>query len=417
MKRFLLFVRLFRESFRFAFNAIVVNKLRTLLSLSGITIGIFAIITVFTIFDSMEAEIRKSIDSLGSNVLFIQKWPWAMGGDYPWWKYYRRPQAHPDDMEAIQRRSRTVDHAAYMMGVSRTVKHLNNSIEGVTVLGVSHDYDQVMEINIADGRYFTPMESNNGHNVVIIGSDIVENLLRGKDPINSTIKIFGQKFSVIGTLQRQGEDMFGNSADNQVIMPVNHIRNYYNLRERDGTVVVKAKENISNEEMKDEVTGILRSARKLKPTADDNFAINETDVISKGFDELFGVIAFVGWIIGGFSLLVGGFGIANIMFVSVRERTNIIGIQKALGAKRYFILLEFLFESVVLSLIGGLFGLLFVYLISFLMSTAMNMEVVLTAFNIILGLGVSFIIGLVSGIIPALMASRLDPVVAIRSGG
>lgn len=417
MRQFILFVRLFRESYLFALNAIIVNKLRTILSLSGITIGIFAIITVFTIFDSMESSIHKSIDSLGSNVLFVQKWPWSMGGDYPWWKYYRRPQPDLDDLRTIQKISRTAESAAYMMGVTRTVKRLNNSIEDVTIAGVSHDFDQVMDVKIAEGRYFTPQESNNGHNVAILGSDVVSNLFQKTDPINKTIKIFGQKFSVIGTLEKEGEDMFGGSNDNQVILPVNYVRNLYALRETDGTIVVKARKNISNEEMKDELTGILRASRKLKPRSDDNFAINETDLISKGFDELFAVIAMVGWIIGGFSLLVGGFGIANIMFVSVRERTNIIGIQKALGAKKYFIMFEFLFESVILSLIGGLLGLLFVYLITFMMSSAMNMEVTLTMFNIVLGLGVSFIIGLVSGIIPAWIASRMDPVVAIRSGG
>jgi putative ABC transport system permease protein len=417
MKRLILFLKLFHESYRFAVNAIVVNKLRTFLSLSGITIGIFAIITVFTIFDAMESQIRKSIDSLGSNVLFVQKWPWAMGGDYPWWKYYRRPQPDLDDLRWIQRQSRTAEAAAYMMGVSKTVKRENNAMEGVSVLGVSHDYAAVMTVNIGEGRYFTPSESAHGQNVAIIGAEIAENLFRNRDPLNEAIKVFGRKFIVIGTLQKEGEDMFGNSPDNQVVLPVQYMRKLYTLREADGSIVVKARPGVSNDEMRDELRGILRSVRKLKPSADDDFAINETDLISKGFDQLFAVIAMVGWIIGGFSLLVGGFGIANIMFVSVRERTSIIGIQKALGAKRYFILLEFLFESVILSLFGGMLGLLFVFGITFLMSAAMQMQISLTLFNIGLGLGVSFVIGLVSGIIPAWIASRMDPVVAIRSGG
>ena len=417
MRKFFLFAKLLRESYLFAISAIVVNKLRTILSLSGITIGIFAIITVFTIFDSMESEIRKSINSLGSNVLFVQKWPWVMGGEYPWWKYYNRPQPDLEDLRTIQRQSTTAELAAYMMGMNKTLKRGNNSIDGATVLGVSQDYDMVMEVNIADGRFFTPIESNNGHNVCVIGAEVSSNLFGEIDPIGKDIKIFGQNSNVIGVLVREGEDMFGNSGDNQVILPVNYVRNLFDLRQIDGTIVVKAKPNVSNDEMRDELTGILRSARKLKPRADDNFAINETDLISKGFDELFGVIAMVGWIIGGFSLLVGGFGIANIMFVSVRERTSIIGIQKALGAKRYFILLQFLFESVILSLIGGILGLLFVYGITYLIGNAMNMEVTLTLGNIVLGLGVSFVIGLVSGIVPAMVAARLNPVVAIRSNG
>jgi putative ABC transport system permease protein len=417
MRRALLFARLFHESFRFAIHAIVVNKLRTVLSLSGISIGIFAIITVFTIFDSMESEIRKSISSLGSNVLYVQKWPWSMGGEYPWWKYISRPQPNLDDLQAIQRHSRAAETAAYMMGVTRTLKRGNSAVEGITIIGGSHDYEQVMEVNIEAGRYFTPTESKNGHSVCIIGAGVAEDLFRNADPLGREIKIFGQRFQIIGLLAKEGEDMFSNSGDDQVIVPVNFTRNLYDLRQTDGTIAVKARPNVSNDEMRDELTGILRSARKLKPKAEDNFAINETDLISKGFDQLFGVIAMVGWIIGGFSLLVGGFGIANIMFVSVRERTGIIGIEKALGAKRYFILLEFLFESVTLSLIGGLFGLLLVFGITFVISQAMGMDIVLTFWNIFLGISVSFVIGLVSGIVPAMSAARLDPVVAIRTNG
>lgn len=419
MIRFLLFMRLFRESFKFALHAIIVNKLRTLLSLLGITIGIFAIITVFTIFDSMESAIRKNIESLGSNVLFVQKWPWSMGGDYPWWKYWRRPEPSLDELRDIQRRSQTAEAVAFMFGVNRTVKYRNNAVENVTIMGVSHDFNLVMPVDIESGRYFTPQESNGGRNVAIIGADIAKDLFQGIDPIGKEIKVFGRKVVVIGLLKREGQDMFGNSNDEQVIIPVDYIRSLINLNRDDigTTIVVKARPGISNEEMKDELTGIMRSVRKLKPMAEDDFAINETDLISKGFDQLFGVIALVGWIIGGFSLLVGGFGIANIMFVSVRERTHQIGIQKSLGAKRWFILFEFLFESVFLSLFGGLLGLLIVFAGTLIISQLTSMAISLTASNILLGTGVSFFIGIVSGIIPAWIASRLDPVVAIRASG
>ena len=181
------------------------------------------------------------------------------------------------------------------------------------------------------------------------------------------------------------------------------------------TIAVKARPQVSNAELKDELTGIMRSIRKIKPSAEDNFAINETDIIAKGFDSLFSVIAMVGWIIGGFSLLVGGFGIANIMFVSVKERTNIIGIQKALGAKNYFILLQFLFEAIFLSIIGGIVGLLIILIMTLIVSNTTSFHLILTQGNIFLGIGVSAIIGLVSGIIPAFTASRLDPVEAMRS--
>ena len=209
--------------------------------------------------------------------------------------------------------------------------------------------------------------------------------------------------------------MFGSSSDNQVIIPVNFARNFIDLRDQGGAIVVKAKPNVPLDELRDELVGIMRSVRRLQPKAEDNFAINQTDIISKGFDQLFGVISIVGWIIGGFSLLVGGFGIANIMFVSVKERTHIIGIQKALGAKNYFILLQFLFESVFLAVFGGIVGLLIVFILTLVVSSVFDMSLSLTQGNILLGIGVSALIGFVSGLIPAWNASKLDPVEAMRS--
>ena len=413
----LIFLKLFRESYRFALQSIVVNKVRTLLSLLGITIGIFSVISVLTIFDSMEIAVRDSINSLGSNVLFVQKWPWMMGGDIQWWKIMNRPEPSLRDLKQIQKRSTASDKSAFLFGVNRTVKYESNSIEDVTVLAVSHDYDQVMPFDLKDGRYFTPLESQTGRNVAIIGADIAENLYEGLNPIGRSIKIFGSKLKVIGVMKRQGDDMFGNTNDDRVIIPVNFARSYVNIQNVGGSIIVRAKPMVSNDELRDELTGILRSVRKLKPNAENNFAINETSVISQGFDQIFAVFAMVGWIVGGFSLLVGGFGIANIMFVSVKERTNQIGIQMALGAKRFFILFQFLFESVFLSLFGGLIGLLIIYAL-ILVSNAYDIipfPLKLTAGNIIISVSVSVIIGLVAGIIPSWSASRLDPVEAMRT--
>jgi putative ABC transport system permease protein len=411
----ILLLRLIRESYLFAFQAIVVNKVRTFLSLLGITIGIFCIISVFTIFDSMEIAIRTNIESLGSNVLYIQKWPWSMGGDYPWWKYYQRPEASIEDMREIQKRSTLAETAAIMAGVNKTLKFQGNYMENVNVSGVSHDFEKVWSFEISEGRYFSPSESAGGRNVAIIGADIASNLFNNVDPIGQKFKLMGRNVEVIGMFKKEGEDMFGNSNDKAVIIPINYFKTLIEMREMDATIMVKSKPLVSNEELKDELTGIMRSIRKLKPSAEDNFAINETDIITKGFDSLFQTIALVGWIIGGFSLLVGGFGIANIMFVSVKERTSIIGIQKALGAKNYFILLQFLFEAIFLSLLGGILGLLIVFILVLIISNTTSFHLVLTAANVILGIGVSGAIGLFSGIIPAFSASRLDPVEAMRT--
>jgi putative ABC transport system permease protein len=410
-----IFLKLLRESYLFAIHEIVVNKVRTLLSLLGITIGIFSIISVFTIFDSMEINISKQINSLGNDVLFVQKWPWAMGGDYPWWKYFNRPEASLADLKEIQKRSQASQASAYMANVSETVKYRDKSIENSIVVLVSEGYDGVMPLEIGDGRFISPAEFVSGKPVAIIGDEIVNQLFDNQEPIGKKIKIWGLNVEVIGLIKKEGKNIFGSSNDNQIIVPVNFAKSQVELRHIDGAVVVKAKPGVGLDELRDELSGIMRSVRKLKPKAEDNFAINQTDVITKGFDQLFSVIAVVGWIIGGFSLLVGGFGVANIMFVSVKERTRIIGIQKSLGAKRYFILQQFLFEAIFLSLLGGIVGLIIVFLLVLVVSMTFNLELILTSGNILLGLFVSAFIGFISGLIPAWNASRLDPVEAMRS--
>lgn len=415
----ILFLRLFRESYLFALRAIIANKVRTFLSLLGITIGIFSIISVFTVFDSIETSIRNSIATLGSNVLFVQKWPWAFGGDYPWWKYMKRPETRFNELEVIQKKSTASESSTYYVGTNRNVKFEGKTLEDATIVAVSHEYDQVMAIELSEGRYFTQNESQGGRAVAVVGSDISTNLIgENIDPIGKRITVFGIKVEIIGVFKKEG-NTFGDSNDNWVMVPVHFGRNYIDLNADNigSAIIVKAKKGVSNDELRDELTGIMRSARKLKPSAEDNFAINETSVITKGFDSLFSVIAVVGWIIGGFSLLVGGFGIANIMFVSVKERTAIIGIQKSLGAKNSFILFQFLFEAVFLSILGGIIGLLLVYIGTLIVSYGFDMTLTLTAGNITLGIMVSATIGLVSGIIPSLSASRLNPVDAMRSTG
>ncbi len=411
----MIILKLIHESLLFAIGSLVVNKVRTILSLLGITIGIFSIIAVFTVFDSLQDSIKTEINSLGNDVLFIQKWPWAMGGDYPWWKYWQRPEPRLREMKQLVKRSNTVDKAAYMFSVSRNVYYRNNVVENTRIQAVSHDFIKVMPIDIGEGRYFTGQESFSGRNVAILGYDIATSLFGNLDVVGKKVKIFGRKLLVIGVIKRKGDDVFGNSPDKLVYVPAAFAKNLIDYRHIGASIIVKAKPNVSIDEMKDELTGIMRSIRKLKPAADDNFAINQTDIISKGFDQLFAIIGLAGWIIGGFSLLVGGFGIANIMFVSVKERTNQIGIQKALGAKKYFILMQFLFEAVFLSLMGGLVGLLLVFILTLIVSNAFDFAMVLSIKNIVLGLTVSAFIGFLSGLIPSWAASRLDPVEAMRS--
>lgn len=411
----MLFLKLLYESLVFALNALVINKVRTLLSLLGITIGIFSIISVFTVFDSLEKAIKDEISSLGSNVLFIQKWPWAMGGDYPWWKYWQRPEPKMYEMEEIQKRSNTVEAATFIFSVQKPVYYGNSSMEDIPIVGVSHDYNKVMKFDLQSGRYFTYNESHTGKNLAIIGADVAEGLFEGMDPIGRRIKIMGRKLDIIGVMKKEGESVFGDSRDNYILIPASYLSTLVDVRNIGTNIMVTSRPHITNDQMRDELTGIMRSIRKLPPRAEDNFAINETDIITRGFEQLFSVIAMVGWIIGAFSLLVGGFGISNIMFVSVKERTNQIGIQKSLGAKNSFILNQFLFEAVFLAMIGGVVGLLIVYILTFVFSSMFNFDLILTLKNILIGLLVSAFIGLISGFIPAWSASRLDPVDAMRT--
>jgi len=411
--------KIFQESFRFAIQALFGNKLRTLLSLLGVTIGIFAIISVFSVVDSLERNIRGSIESLGENVVFVTKWPWAMGGDYPWWKYYQRPLPTIQELASLEQRLEMAEATTFVAGAqNKTAKFGSNDVDGVGVSGVSHGYQDVYGFELSSGRYFSLLESATGKPVAIIGSNISEMLFDGAEPLGKEIKFMGQTAIVIGVFEKTGDSIIGNSDDDNIVIPVKFARNFIRLNSESTNpmFMVKAKEGVSNEQLKDDITRVMRSVRRLSPKSDDDFALNETSILSNGIDIMFGVIDLAGIIIGGFSLLVGGFGIANIMFVSVKERTNIIGIQKAIGAKNYFILLQFLFEAVLLCLIGGALGILLVYGGTLLANTYIDFDISLSMNNIITGLWVSVLIGIISGMIPAVSASKLDPVEAIRSG-
>lgn len=412
----MLYLRLLKESLLFAIDSLVVNKLRTILSLLGITIGIFAMVSVFTMVDSLEKNIRSSIQSLGDNVIYVAIMPWDFDPDQPWWDYIRRPHPEVDEFKMVKKLSENAEAVAMMVEGSSTIKYKNNSIQSTRGYGVTSEYDRIWDLKIDKGRYMTELESNNGRPVGIIGASIAENLFNGSDPIGKRFKINGRKVEVIGVLEKEGENMFGDSNDEKVFMPMQFARNFYKTRGNSGTVImVKAKEGVSNAELADELTGIMRSLRKLKPKAQDDFALNELSMLSKGFDGIFGVINGAGFIIGLFSILVGGFSIANIMFVSVKERTSLIGIQKSLGAKNFFILFQFLFESVFLCLIGGVVGLFFIFLMTLGLTHLADFPVSLSFGNIALGIILSASIGIISGIIPSVRASRLDPVEAIRA--
>ncbi len=414
----MIWIKLLRESLVFAFGSVMVNKLRTLLSLLGITIGIFAIISVFTIVDSLENNIRESISVLGDDVVYVQKWPWAFSGDYPWWVYMRRPVPDLRDFEEVRRRSQFAEGIVFSASTSGVVSYGSNYLRNTGIWANTHDFPIVRHFELSQGRYFTPYESAAGRNLAVIGQDIARELFSNQDPLGREIQISGRRVTVIGVVQREGTNMFvgGGSLDEMVLLPLNYARTIYNIRsdQLNPMIMVRSLPGVPNQELIDELRQILRSARRLKPATDDNFALNQASAITQGLDQIFVMINLVGWIIGGFSILVGGFGIANIMFVSVKERTNQIGIQKSLGAKNYFILLQFLYESVLLALTGGVLGLILIFTGTLLISGLSDFTITLTFGNIGLGLFVSAVIGVIAGYAPAYSASRLNPVEAIN---
>jgi putative ABC transport system permease protein len=413
----MIFLYLLKESFVFALNSLILNKLRTFLSLLGITIGIFAIISVFTVIDALENSIRDSIGKLGSSTVYVQKWPWMMGGEYPWWKYLNRPLPKLSESAEIMNRSSLAKAATFIVVTQKTVQYNDNYANNIQIFCAEHSYEDVRNFEISNGRYFSLYESANGKNRAILGNELSKQLFQEANPIGQEVKIMGRRILVVGVFKKEGSDMFGMNMDNNVLIPINYAKSMVDLRNENigPQVWVRAKDGISSDDLIDELTGIMRSIRRLKPAEDDNFALNQTSLISQGFDELFGIIDIAGIIIGGFSILVGGFGIANIMFVSVKEQTKLIGIQKALGAKNYFILLQFLYESVILALIGGVLGLILIFILTLIVSSSADMDFSMTAWNVSLGFIISISMGIISGIVPAYKAARLNPVEAIAS--
>lgn len=394
------------------------NRLRTLLSLLGVTIGIFAIISVFTMVDSMEYQVKNSIASLGDDVVFVQKWPWEFGSDYEWWKFMNRPQPEIREAEIIKKRSVLAEAVCYTATKGGFVSHKKTSIENISMIGASHEYNRVRDFELILGRYFSEAESQGGQGLAILGYDIAALLFEGRNPIGQKIKLNGKwQVSVIGVFGKEGESAVGSSHDNQILLPVKYFRKLVDVRtmQLNQTIMVKAKANVGNAQLKDELRGIMRAERRLKPVAEENFALNESSLLQKGFEGLMSVIRSAGLIIGLFSILVGGFGIANIMFVSVKERTRLIGIQKSLGAKNFFILFQFLSEAVVLCLFGGGIGLILVYFGTMTISAIFDINIFLSIGNVVFAMLLSSAIGLIAGIAPAFSAAKLSPVEAMRA--
>ena len=416
------YIKIFYESVILALQQLRSNKLRSFLSLLGITIGIFCIIAVQSAVDSLQNSIKSGLGELGNDVVIIDVMPWNEDPDMNYWKYMRRPAPSFDDYESLKKGLQLAKDASYSIFVSgKTIKYRSSNVQGAFIMGTTYEYPEVQNIEIGEGRYFTPLEYSTGDNKVIIGHTIADELFKQENPLGKYVKLFGHKFQVIAVLKEEGDNPFNFiNYDEATWITYNTAKRFINTKGKDrfsvGKILyVKANEGVELDELKDEITGKLRSTRRLQPKEGDNFALNELSMINGVIDNVFGVVNIAGLFIGLFALIVGMISVANIMFVSVKERTNIIGIKKALGAKKYMIQLEFLIEAVILCLVGGLFGLLFVYGVMKAISSSIPFEMWLSYNNAVVGVVVSIVVGIVAGLIPAMQASRLDPVVAIRA--
>ena len=412
------YFRLLKESFSFAMSALSNNKLRTFLSLLGVTIGIFSIIAVLTAVDSLDRKIKKDLSTLDKNTIYLFKGSFGPS-EVPQWKRDQFPQMKYDEYIYLKNAVNNTQAMGFQIFTKReSIKYDSKTVSDINIVPVSQEFIDIQGLEFSKGRFYNESEANSGSNVIVLGDEIATSLFGNLEPIGKNVRLYGQRFTVIGILKKKGAGLFGDSDDTSAFIPVNFVRRLYgdNNTMLTNVIIIKPQKGIDMEAYKGELTQKLRNFRGMKAGEIDNFFINVFSGFTDLLDGIISKMNLMGWVIAGFSLLVGGFGIANIMFVSVKERTNLIGIQKSLGAKNKFILFQFLFEAVILCVIGGTIGLIFVWIISIVMTNVLEFEFILGYKNVFLGTGLAALIGLISGILPAISASKLDPVEAIRSG-
>jgi putative ABC transport system permease protein len=406
------------STIKLAIGEIRKNKLRTFLSLFGVTIGIFCIIGVITTVKSLEKNVQDGVKALGSNTIYIDKWDYSGGADYPWWKYVNRPTPRIQETEILRDKVRADIKVVYNFSTQSFIEYNDNKLDNINYHGVTADFPDIQPLEIAYGRYLNPMEFDYGTPSILIGYDNAEKLFGNPEKaVGAEVQLRARKARIVGVIKKQGKSFIGGwEFDNSILLSYKFMKQQmFDERFNNPKIIVMGPEGMSSEALKDELRGAMRSIRRLGPTQDDDFALNAISDFSKAVTNLFGSINLGGWLIGFLSLVVGAFGIANIMFVTVRERTPFIGLKKAIGAKKKTILMEFLLESAFICIIGGLIGLMLVIILSGILSSAFNFSVSVSPDIMGLALGICVFIGVMAGIIPAIIAARMDPVVAIRS--
>ena len=405
-----------RNSLKLTFQELKVNKLRTALSLTGVAFGIFCIIGVLATVNSLERNIQNEVNSLGSNTIYIDKWDYSGGPDQPIWKFRARPSMKYEEADMIRQRSQLLDDISFLMQTGGNISYKDDVIQNAMVYGITPSQMTIQPIKFETGRFISAAEFNSGANTCLIGFSNAENLFGNSErAIGKQIEIRGKKATIIGVIKKEGKNFIGWDYDNCVMLPYKFCKEIFDEKFSNPILIAKGKDGITPAALSNELKGIMRQVRRLSPLQEDNFSLNSVEAFSKAITGFFTTVNIVGGIIGMISLIVGLFGIANIMFVTVKERTAVIGLKKAVGAKSSSILFEFLMEATLLCLIGGAFGLFFVYILTKILSGPLNFPVYISLPMLFITILVCLVVGILSGIFPASKAAKLDPVVAIRS--
>lgn len=403
------------NSLRLTMQELRVNKLRTALSLTGVAFGIFCIIGVLATVGSLERNIQTEVSSLGSNTIYIDKWDYSGGPDMPFWKFRARPVMKYPEMDMIKERSTLAGDVAYLMQTMDNIGYKDDLVQNVSLYGIVEAQTDIQPLTFEVGRYLSAAEFSSGSPVGLMGFDNAEQLYGSAErALGKQFEIKGKQVTIVGVIKKEGKNFVGWNYDNCVMLPYKLCKQIVEEENSNPIIIVKGKENVKTDALLSELRGIMRQIRRLPPMQEDNFSLNSVEAFSKAITQLFGTINIVGGVIGIISLIVGMFGIANIMFVTVKERTSVIGLKKAIGAKKSSILFEFLMEAAILCLFGGAFGLLFVYILS-LVLTAMDFPVFISIPLLISTVVICLLVGILAGIFPASRAAKMDPVVAIRS--
>ncbi|MEO6718836.1 MAG: ABC transporter permease [Ferruginibacter sp.] len=409
-------LNILRNSLRLTLQELRINKLRTALSLTGVAFGIFCIIGVLATVNSLERNIQNEVKGLGSNTIYIDKWEYSGGPDRPFWKYQARPVMKYEEMNLVKERSQLAEDISFFIRAGGNLSYKDDIIQNISIYGIVESQTTIQPLNFEIGRYISSAEFNSGSAVGLIGYDNAEKLYGNPErAIGKYFEVKGKRINIVGVIKKEGKNFIGWDYDNCIMLPYKFCKQIIDDKYANPVLIAKGKKDVTPAALMDELEGAMRQVRRLSPTQEDNFSLNSVEAFSKAISGLFGTVNIVGGLIGVVSLIVGMFGIANIMFVTVKERTSMIGLKKAIGAKRGSILFEFLMEAAILCLMGGAFGLFFVYILTLILSGPFEFPVYISLPLLISTVIICLVVGVLAGIFPASRAARMDPVVAIRS--